>query len=262
MITLDNVTFTRPDGNRRVTALESVSMHVANGEVAVITGPSGSGKSSLLAVASTLARPDSGTILIDDIDVTGLDDADATELRRKKIGIVFQQSNLIPSLDAVDQLVMMGELDGAHRSTRGERLRQAKELLDAVGLTNHMHKRPAQMSGGQHQRVNIARALMNDPSVLVVDEPTSALDSQAGARIIELVVKLTHEHDTATLLVTHDEELIGHGSQHLKMLDGHLIQVRGAGDVEPSRNGSHATRGGIGAWLSRLGLLSQRSRCR
>ena len=132
MITLDNVTFTRPDGNRRVTALQDVSMHVDNGHVAVITGPSGSGKSSLLAVASTLARPDTGTILIDGIDVTGLDDAGATELRREKIGIVFQQSNLIPSLDAVDQLVMMGELDGAHRSTRDERREQAKELLDAV----------------------------------------------------------------------------------------------------------------------------------
>lgn len=216
MITLDNVTFTRPDGNRRVTALENVSMHVDNGHVTVITGPSGSGKSSLLAVASTLARPDTGTILIDGIDVTGLDDADATELRREKIGIVFQQSNLIPSLDAVD-------------------------------LTNHMHKRPAQMSGGQRQRVNIARALMNDPSVLVVDEPTSALDSQAGTRIIELVVKLTHEHDTATMLVTHDEELIDHGSQHLEMLDGHLAQARGVRDEKPSRNGSDSARGRIGA---------------
>ena len=237
-------------------------MHVDNGHVAVITGPSGSGKSSLLAVASTLARPDTGTILIDGIDVTGLDDAGATELRREKIGIVFQQSNLIPSLDAVDQLVMMGELDGAHRSTRDERREQAKELLDAVDLANHMHKRPAQMSGGQRQRVNIARALMNDPSVLVVDEPTSALDSQAGTRIIELVVKLTHEHDTATMLVTHDEELIDHGSQHLEMLDGHLAQARGARDETPSRNGSDSARGRIGAWLIQLGLHPQRSLCR
>ncbi|MSS45583.1 ABC transporter ATP-binding protein [Cutibacterium sp. WCA-380-WT-3A] len=226
MIDLDSVTFTRPDGARRVTALDNVSIHVDNGHVAVITGPSGSGKSSLLAVASTLARPDSGTIYIDDTEVTGLDDASATQLRRERIGIVFQQSNLIASLDARDQLVMMGELDGAHRSTRARRRTQAEELLDAVGLADHMHKRPAQLSGGQRQRVNIARALMNEPTVLVVDEPTSALDSQAAAHITDMVVKLTHEHNAATILVTHDENLIARGSQHLHMLDGRLTPAR------------------------------------
>ena len=203
MITLDAVTLTFPDGESRITAVDQVSLSAPAGVVTGITGPSGSGKSSLLAVAATLIRPDSGHVWINDVDAAALTPNQATALRRNEIGIVFQQSNLVPSLTAREQLLVMAELGGGHRRREAVRAR-ADELLDAVGLATHRGKRPAQLSGGQRQRVSIARALVNDPSVLLVDEPTSALDQERGAEIMDLIARLTHEQRTATMLVTHD----------------------------------------------------------
>lgn len=205
MITLDDVTLTFPDGAGRVTAVDRVTLHGRPGVVTGITGPSGSGKSSILALAATLIRPDSGRVLIDEEDATGLSAEQATRLRREKIGIVFQQSNLLPSLTAREQLQVMGELGGARRRPVRTAVRgRVDDLLDAVGLTGHADKRPAQLSGGQRQRVAIARALVRQPSVLLVDEPTSALDQERGAAIMDLIARLTHTQETATLLVTHD----------------------------------------------------------
>lgn len=219
MITLEDITLTFPDGVGRVTALDRVSVGVPKGTVTAITGPSGSGKSSLLAVASTLIRPDSGRVLVDGTDVMGLSRAQTAELRRTGIGIVFQQSNLLPSLTAREQLVAMNHLGGAHE--RGAIVdRRARDLLVAVGLDGHEGKRPGQLSGGQRQRVNIARALMNDPAVLIIDEPTSALDSERGAAIIDLIMTMTAERDTATLLVTHDRT-------HLPLFDAVHVMVDG-----------------------------------
>lgn len=222
MIHLDDLVLTFPDGEHRLTAVDHVSLTAEAGTVTGITGPSGSGKSSLLAVAATLIHPDSGRVLIDDVDATRLDARAAARLRRERIGIVFQQSNLIPSLTAREQLLVMNELGGrgAHRR-RGQVAARADELLAAVGLTEHAAKRPHQLSGGQRQRVNIARALIGEPSVLLVDEPTSALDQERGAEVIDLIVGLTRELRTATLLVTHD--LV-----HLPQLDAVLHLVDGA----------------------------------
>lgn len=229
MIRLDNITLTFEDGDTRVHAVDQVSLTAHPGTVTGITGPSGSGKSSLLAVAATLIRADSGVVLIDDIDATSLDATAASDLRRDKIGIVFQQSNLIPSLTALEQLEVMNEL-GAPRS-RGRRVRaaaRAVELIDAVGLGDHRHKRPHQLSGGQRQRVNIARALMNDPSVLLVDEPTSALDQESGASIIDLIVELTDHLRTSTLLVSHDLVHLPRMDAVVHMIDGRLVDSHAA----------------------------------
>ncbi|PZE90268.1 ABC transporter ATP-binding protein [Curtobacterium sp. MCLR17_039] len=203
MITLDDVTLTFPDGDSRITAVDRVSLTAPSGVVTGITGPSGSGKSSLLAVAATLIRPDSGHVWINDVDAATLSPNEATTLRRGQVGIVFQQSNLIESLTARAQLLVMAELGGGHRDRTAVRTR-ADALLAAVGLAEHRGKRPAQLSGGQRQRVAIARALVNTPSVLLVDEPTSALDQERGAEIMALIARLTHEQGTATMLVTHD----------------------------------------------------------
>lgn len=230
MIRLNDVTLTFPDGDSRVTAVDDVSLTARPGTVTGITGPSGSGKSSLLAVAGTLLRPDSGEVFIDDVDVTALTPAEATRLRRDRIGIVFQQSNLIPSLTAREQLCVMNELGApGSRRHRAEVSVRAEELLSAVGLAEHGHKRPHQLSGGQRQRVNIARALMNDPSVLLVDEPTSALDQERGAAIIDLILRLTDESNTSTLLVTHDLVHLPrmHGVLHL--IDGRVVDAIPAG---------------------------------
>jgi putative ABC transport system ATP-binding protein len=224
MIRLDNITLTFPDGNSRITAIDNVSLSAHPGTVTAITGPSGSGKSSILATAATLIRPDSGRVLINDTDATLLDRREAARLRRDSIGIVFQQSNLIPALTAREQLTVMNELGNRHsRRNRAKTAARADELLDAVGLGDQGDRRPHQLSGGQRQRVNIARALMNDPSVLLVDEPTSALDQERGASIIDLILRLTDELDTATLLVTHDlvHLPLMHGVVHL--VDGRLV---------------------------------------
>lgn len=218
-LALTDVTLTYPDGDARLTALDRVSLRVPAGTTTAVIGPSGSGKSSLLAVAATLITPDSGTVLVAGTDTAGLGRAGTTALRREKIGIVFQQPNLIASLTAAEQLQVIAHLAGGSR--RAGRTRAA-ELLAAVGLTGQADRRPHQLSGGQRQRVNIARALMNDPAVLLVDEPTSALDHERSAAIVELVTDLTRQRGTATVLVTHDREHLHRVDAVAEMIDGRL----------------------------------------
>ncbi|MEU6758231.1 ABC transporter ATP-binding protein [Streptomyces sp. NPDC046685] len=216
---VDDVTLTYPDGESRLTALDAVRLEVPAGTLTAVVGPSGSGKSSLLAVAATLVTPDSGRVVVAGRDTTHLTAAEKSALRREKIGIVFQQPNLVASLTAAEQLQVMGHLSG--RPARRLRPR-ALELLDAVGLTDKADKRPHQLSGGQRQRINIARALMNEPAVLLVDEPTSALDHERGAAVLDLLVALTRERSTATVLVTHDRAHLERMDRTATMTDGCL----------------------------------------
>ncbi|MFH9177588.1 ABC transporter ATP-binding protein [Streptomyces albogriseolus] len=216
---LTGITLTYPDGDSRLTALDQVTLDVPRGSLTAVVGPSGSGKSSLLAVAATLITPDAGTVTIDGLATTGMARGELAELRRHKIGIVFQQPNLLPSLTAAEQLQVMAHIDG--RTPRTVRSR-AMELLDAVGLADQARRRPHQLSGGQRQRVNIARALMNDPTVLLVDEPTSALDHERGAAVIDLITRLTHQQASATVLVTHDRTHLTAVDRIAEVRDGRL----------------------------------------
>lgn len=216
---LRDITLTYPDGGSRLTAVDRANLDVPAGSVTAVIGPSGSGKSSLLAVAAALVTPDSGRVVVDGTTVTGMNQAQLTAVRREKIGIVFQQPNLIASLTAAEQLQVMAHLDG--HSARDARDR-AVELLDGVGLSGEKDRRPHQLSGGQRQRVNIARALMNDPAVLLVDEPTSALDHERGAAVIDLITTLTHRRATATVLVTHDTTHLSGVDQVAEVLDGRV----------------------------------------
>ncbi|GGK49759.1 ABC transporter ATP-binding protein [Nocardia camponoti] len=228
-LTITDVTLTYPDGVDRLTALNRVNLHVPGGAVAAITGPSGSGKSSLLAVAATLIRPDSGSIILETdcgpINLAQLNRRAAAQVRRTSMGIVFQQPNLIPALTAVEQLTVTDHLEIRKRRSRKDTHARALELLDTVGLAAHSDKRPAQLSGGQRQRVNIARALMNEPALMVIDEPTSALDSERGAAILDLITTVARQHHTATLLVTHDTTHLDRMDSVYRMVDGHLSQV-------------------------------------
>lgn len=216
---LSDVTLTYPDGDKRLTALDRVSLDVPRGTLTAVIGPSGSGKSSLLAVASTLITPDSGTVEINGVSTTGMCRRQLTTLRREAVGIVFQQPNLLPSLTSVEQLQVMAHLGGHSPSAARGR---ARDLLDAVGLSGRADRRPHQLSGGERQRVNIARGLMNDPSVLLVDEPTSALDQARGAAIVELIRHLTDQRSTATVLVTHDRSLLAVADLVAEVEDGRL----------------------------------------
>ena len=218
-LNLVNVTLEYPDGDSALKALDAVDLRVDAGEFFSLVGPSGSGKSSLLAVAATLVRPGSGLVIIDGMDATGLKDSELTSLRREKVGIIFQQPNLLPSLTAVEQLIIGDHFRG--KPTAGARKR-ATELLDVVGLGPSLNKRPHQLSGGQRQRVNIARALMGQPRVLLVDEPTAALDHERSESIVRLLRRVTDEFATATVMVTHDTAFLPLTDSVATMRDGRL----------------------------------------
>ncbi|GHB00297.1 ABC transporter ATP-binding protein [Streptomyces chryseus] len=218
-LSLTRVSLTYPDGDARLTALDGVSLEVAAGSLTAVVGPSGSGKSSLLAVAATLVPPDRGRVVVAGTDTGPLSRAERAELRRTRVGIVFQQPNLLPSLTSAEQLQVMAHLSG--RPPRRVRDR-ARELLDAVGLGDKAGRRPHELSGGQRQRVNIARALMNDPAVLLVDEPTSALDHERGAAVQDLLAALTRERGTATVLVTHDRAHLERTDAVVTIADGRV----------------------------------------
>ena len=218
-LSLTDITLTYPDGASRLTALDQVTLQVPKGSLTAVVGPSGSGKSSLLAVAATLITPDTGTVTIDGTPTTGLNRGDLADLRRHRIGIVFQQPNLLSSLTAAEQLQVMAHVDGRNPRSAHDR---AMELLDAVGLADQAGRRPHQLSGGQRQRINIARALMNDPTVLLVDEPTSSLDHERGAVVIGLITRLTHQQATATVLVTHDRTHLTAVDDVVEVHDGRL----------------------------------------
>lgn len=218
-LTLSNVTLEYPDGGGTIKALDSVSLSVEAGRMVSLVGPSGSGKSSLLAVAATLVRPSSGHVVIDGTNTAGLTDKELTALRREKVGIIFQQPNLLASLTAVEQLMIGQHLRGKSLKTARSR---ALELLDLVGLAGSADKRPHQLSGGQRQRVNIARALMGSPKVLLVDEPTAALDHARSASIVGLLRRVTDEFQVATVMVTHDTEFVPLTDAVAVMRDGGL----------------------------------------
>ncbi len=216
---LSDVTVTYPDGGRTLTALDSVTLSVQPAETVAVVGPSGSGKSTLLAAAGLLLTPTAGRIEIAGDDVTGLSRAAASNVRLERLGLVFQQSNLIASLTAREQLEMAARLRGDKgRAVR----RRADDLLAAVGMTDASARRPHQLSGGQRQRVGIARALMNDPAVLLVDEPTSALDHERGHEVIELLTSVTRERGIGTVLVTHDTGVLDRATRVMALTDGRL----------------------------------------
>jgi putative ABC transport system ATP-binding protein len=220
VLRLREVTLTYPDGGGRLTALDRVTLDVPAGTMTAVVGPSGAGKSSLLAVAATLTEPDSGEVVVDGSSTRGLHRAARTALRRTRIGIVFQQPNLLPSLTAAEQLEVVAHLGG--RRPRAALRERARELLAAVGLADCAHRRPHELSGGQRQRVNLARALVGGPAVLLVDEPTSALDRATGAAVVELVRDLTRRHGVATVLVTHDIGQLGAADRVVTLHDGRL----------------------------------------
>lgn len=222
-LSLVNVTLEYPDGDGSLTALEDVNLTLAAGEFLSLVGPSGSGKSSLLAVAATLVRPTAGVVLIGGTDAGGLSEADRTSLRREKIGIIFQQPNLLPSLTALEQLVIGDHLRAKPAREAGSR---AAALLDLVGLAPAAGKRPHQLSGGQRQRVNIARALMGDPAVLLVDEPTAALDQERSGAIVRLLRQVTDEFRVATVMVTHDTGFVPLTDTVASMRDGRLSRMQ------------------------------------
>ena len=211
------------DGDQRVTALNNVSLEAKPGELVAVLGPSGAGKSSLLAVCGGLRTPTSGSISINGTEITSVKPAELTAIRRERIGFVFQQSNLVPSLTALDQLLLLVHLRG--KKPNGEDTKRARALLDEVGMSARVDRRPGQLSGGERQRVGIARAFMMSPALLLVDEPTSMLDQNRGKQIVELLSKECHDHSVATLMVTHDQSVLSSVDRVINISDGQLSEI-------------------------------------
>lgn len=216
---LDGVCLSYGDGDEEVVALDEVSLTISPGELAAVLGTSGSGKSSLLAVAGALRRPDSGSVNVGGVTVTDLPAKQRSAVRHSLIGFVFQGSNLLASLTALEQLELVGRIGRAAREPTRTR---AMMLLDEVGLAAKAGRRPGELSGGERQRVGIARALMADPSVLLVDEPTSALDHQRAIDIATLLAEETHRHRIGTVMVTHDVSVARFADRMVEMRDGRL----------------------------------------
>lgn len=203
------------DGDSRVRALDDVSLSVMPGEFVAIVGPSGSGKSSLLAIAGAMAQPDRGTVRVHGTDLAALSKSARTRFRLRNIGFVFQSGNLLPSLTAADQLRLAGRL------ARNRHI-DTEQLLDSVGMAHRAGHRPGQLSGGERQRVGIARALVNSPSLLLVDEPTAALDRRRSHEVVELLAQRAHNSGVAIVMVTHDQDVLEHCDRVHEMIDGRL----------------------------------------
>ena len=214
-----------PGSEAEVVALKGVDMRVFRGEFVAIMGPSGSGKSTLMNLIGCLDTPTSGSYHCDGVDVSTLDAEELAQLRLDKIGFVFQGFNLLPRMNALENVAMPL---GYARVPPHERAQRAQEALAAVGLAERANHRPSELSGGQQQRVAIARALINRPPLLLADEPTGALDSKTGEEILALFKRLRDE-DHTVVLITHDADVAAHADRTLVMRDGELHeQERGA----------------------------------
>ncbi|WP_040792395.1 ABC transporter ATP-binding protein [Nocardia paucivorans] len=218
-LVMREVTLRFGDGDETVVALDNVSLTVAPGEFVAVVGPSGSGKSSMLAVAGALTRPDSGTVTVAGRDMTVPSRRARARLRRDLVGFVFQSGNLIPALTAVDQLRLPTRF--GPKTT----VRDPHRLLAEVGLEQKANRRPHQLSGGERQRVGIARALITAPTLLLVDEPTAALDRTRSQEVVELLAKETRTHNAATVMVTHDHDVLSHCDSVYEMIDGKLTRI-------------------------------------
>jgi len=215
-------------GDTAVTALHHVNLTVELGEFVAAMGPSGCGKSTLLHLIGGLDRATEGRVWIDGSDLSSLDDTRLTELRRRKIGFVFQFFNLIPVLDAVENAALPLVLDGVNQ---GDARQRATEWLRGVGLADRLRNRPDQLSGGQQQRVAIARALVSEPSLVLADEPTGNLDSRASDEIAGLLRKVADEWNRAVLMVTHDPRIAAYADRIIFLKDGTIVdQTRLNGD--------------------------------
>lgn len=203
-------------GKIPVEALRGVNLEVESGDFLAVLGPSGSGKSTLLNLLGALDKPTKGTLLIDSIDVSTLNDNQLSDLRRR-VGFVFQFFNLIPRFTARDNVELPLSIAGVGKS---ERKKRAEELLETVGLKDRINHKPAELSGGQQQRVAIARALANNPRFLLLDEPTGNIDSKTAREIMRLVKRLNAEKGVTIIMVTHDQHLAREAKRVVQMFDG------------------------------------------
>jgi putative ABC transport system ATP-binding protein len=218
MIELHGVSKSVPSGAGTLTILHPTDLIVPAKDVVAITGASGSGKSTLLGLIAGLDAPTTGRIIVDGVDITALDEDALAKLRGRRIGFVFQFFHLLPSLTALENILVPMEIAGLPNAAK-----RARSLLDEVGLSERGHHYPSQLSGGEQQRIAIARALANDPPLLLADEPTGNLDSSTGRQIIDLLLGVHRSRGTTLVLVTHDPDLARVAHMSIALRDGRVV---------------------------------------
>lgn len=216
MIEVKDLTKYYGNGENRFRVLKNIGLNIRDGEFTVILGASGSGKSTLLNVLSGLERPESGTVVYDGNDITTLSDSRLTEFRRDNIGFIFQQYYLLPNMD-VSKNVKMGAELAANKNYM--------QIIEAVGLGNRLHKYPNELSGGEQQRVSIARALAKKPKVLFLDEPTGALDEETGRQVLDYICKLQKKYAFTIVMVTHNQNIAEMADTVIKMNSGKISET-------------------------------------
>ena len=215
------------DGESAVHALRGVSLEVPAGQFTAVMGPSGSGKSTLMHMLAGLDRPTNGRVKIGDVDITEMPDKQLTRLRRREIGFIFQQFNLLPMLTAEENILLPLSIAGRKADKAA-----TQALIDRVGLAERLRHKPSQLSGGQQQRVAIARALITRPTVLFADEPTGNLDSTSGAEVLELLREAVELDRQTTVMVTHDPRAAASADRVLFLADGQIVDDLVAPDEE------------------------------
>ena len=243
IVKTENLTRVYGSGPTTVTALNNVSLAIEPGEFVAVMGPSGCGKSTLLNLIGGLDRPTSGGVMLDGQDIAALNDSTLTALRRRRIGFVFQFYNLIPVLDATENAALPLILDGQpHPRAR----QKAAEWLTRIGLKDRLSNRPDQLSGGEQQRVTVARALVAEPSLILADEPTGNLDTRASEEIASLLEQVASEWGRAVIMVTHDPKIAAHAGRVIFLKDGAV-----AGDIVMTGGGTEEVR----QEMQKVGLL-------
>ncbi|MGW4630218.1 ABC transporter ATP-binding protein [Streptomyces rubiginosohelvolus] len=221
MVTVDDLHRSYGSGASAVHALRGVSFEIPRGELVALKGRSGSGKTTLLNLVGGLDTPDSGRITVDGTELAGLGEKGLLELRRDRVGFIFQSFGLIPILTAAENVGVPLRLRKADPAERDERVAL---LLSLVGLADHAEQRPGELSGGQQQRVAIARALANRPALLIADEPTGQLDAETGLAVMELLRAVVRSENVTALVATHDPQLLGLADRVLELSDGHIVE--------------------------------------
>jgi putative ABC transport system ATP-binding protein len=221
MIKITGLVKTLYGGGHEVKILKSLDLTIPTGQFLAITGQSGSGKTTLLSLIAGLDNATGGQIVIDGQDITKLDEDELALLRGKRFGFIFQNFHLIPTLTAIENVVLAAELNGTPGATK-----KANDLLGTVGLGDRLHHYPAQLSGGEQQRLSLARAFVNEPDIILADEPTGNLDSTNSERIIELILELHRVKQATIILVTHETHVAQRSERILTLADGQIISDR------------------------------------